>query len=226
MTIHSNRPALAGNAKHWNAALDYVEDTTSPQKLAGIAFVALLHVAIIYALLNGLGSAVVQVFHQPVQAQIIQDVKPPSEVPPPPPPPVINPPPPYIPPPLIQIAPPPTPPVIAAVTAQKPPAPVPVAVPRPQVSKPAGLDPNQSCAAPQYPQEAEDMGQTGTSVVQFLIGADGKVVQSRVASTSGHTSLDNAALSALGQCKFRPALGTDGKPQEAWTSISYVWTLN
>lgn len=206
--------------------MDYFDNTPSPQKLAGITLVVLLHVAIIYALLNGLGGTVVQVFHPPVQAQIIQDVKPPSPVPPPPPPPVINPPPPYIPPPLIQIAPPPAPPVIAAVTAQKPRAPVPVQLPRPAVTKPASLDPNQSCAAPQYPEAAENMGQTGTSVVQFLIGANGSVVQSRVASSSGHTSLDDAALAALSQCKFRPATGADGKPQEAWTSISYVWTLN
>lgn len=205
--------------------LDYAADSPSPQKIAGIAFVVLLHVAIIYALLNGLGATVVQAFHAPLQAQIIQQVKPPPVVPPPPPP-VINPPPPYIPPPLIQIAPPPAPPVIADVTTQKPPAPVPPPVAHPAVAKAAGLDPNQSCAAPQYPEEAQDMGETGTAVVQFLIGTDGRVVQSRVASSSGHTSLDAAALQALGQCKFKPAIGTDGKPQEAWTSISYVWTLN
>jgi periplasmic protein TonB len=204
--------------------LDYADQTSSPQRLAGIAFVVVLHIAIIYALLNGLGSAVVQVFHKPLQAQIIQEVKPPPEAPPPPPPPVINPPPPYIPPPLIQIAPPPAPPVIAAVTTVKPPTPVPVA--RPAVLKSAGLDPNQSCAAPQYPEDAEDMGQTGTSVVQFLIGTSGAVEQSRVASSSGHDELDQAALQALGQCKFKPAIGADGQPQEAWTSIRYVWTLN
>jgi protein TonB len=209
--------------------LDYAADTTSPQKIAGIAFVVLLHVAIIYALLNGLGTAVVQAIHAPLQAQIIQEAKPPAQTPPPPPPPLINPPPPYIPPPLIQIAPPPTPPVIAKVTAQKPPAPAPAPVPpvaHPAVAKAAALDPNQSCAAPQYPEAAEDMGQTGTSVVQFLIGTDGSVMQSRVASSSGHASLDEAAVQALGQCRFKPAIGADGKPQESWTSISYVWTLN
>jgi len=207
--------------------LDYAENTTSPQKLVGIAFVVVLHVAIIYALLNGLGSAVVQVLRAPLQAQIIQEVKPPPEAPPPPPPPVINPPPPYIPPPLIQIAPPPAPPVIAAVTTVKPVAPVPAPTPpRPAVAKGAALDTNQSCTAPQYPDEAADMGQTGTSLVQFLIGTDGGVEKSRVASSSGHTALDEAAVRALSQCKFKPAIGTDGKPQEAWTSISYVWTLN
>ena len=204
--------------------MDYVDDTSSPQKLAGIAFVVLLHVAIIYALLSGLGSEVVQVLRAPLQAQILQEVKPPPEAPPPPPPPVINPPLPYIPPPLIQMAPPPTPPVIAQVTTVKPPVPVPVA--RPAVTKAAGLDPNQGCAAPQYPEDAEDMEQTGTSVVQFLIGTNGSVEQSRVANSSGHSELDQAALQALGQCKFKPAIGADGQPQEAWTSIRYIWTLN
>jgi protein TonB len=204
--------------------VDYLEQSSSPQKVAGIAFVVVLHVAIIYALVSGLGSAVVQVLRAPLQAQIIQEVKPPPEAPPPPPPPVINPPPPYIPPPLIQIAPPPEPSVIAAVTNVRPPVPVPVA--QPAVTKAAGLDPNQSCAAPEYPEEAENMGQTGTSVVQFLIAANGSVEQSRVASSSGHTALDETAVQALGQCKFKPAIGADGKPQEAWTSIKYVWTLN
>jgi protein TonB len=214
--------------------LDYATETLSPQKIFGIAFVVLLHVAIIYALLNGLGSAVVQVFHTPLQVQIIQNVRPPELVPPPPPPPVINPPPPYIPPPLIQMAPPPAAPVIAAITTVKPPAatprpapaPVQAAPVRPAAAKAAGLDTNQSCAAPQYPDAAADMGETGTSVVQFLIGTDGSVEKSRVAVSSGHSVLDDTAMQALARCKFRPAIGADGKPQEAWTSISYVWTLN
>jgi protein TonB len=90
----------------------------------------------------------------------------------------------------------------------------------------AGLDSSQSCAAPQYPEEAEDMEQTGTSVLQFLIGPDGNVEKSIVAGSSGHSSLDQAALQALSICKFKPAIGADGKPQQAWTSIRYVWTLN
>jgi protein TonB len=198
-------------------------DTSPSRRLAGIAFVALLHVVFIYALVSGLGKTAVQVLRAPLQAQIIQEVKPPPEAPPPPPPPVITPPPPYIPPPLIQVAPPPTP-VIAQVTTAKPPAPTPVA--RPAPTRSAGLDPNQSCAAPEYPEDAEDMGQTGTSVLQFLIGPDGAVEQARVASSSGHAELDQTAMQALGRCKFKPALGADSKPVEAWTSIRYVWTLN
>jgi len=212
----------------WSCSLDETAENFSPRKLAGIAFVALLHVAILYALINGLGVQAVQIFQHPLQVKIIQAVKPPPVAPPPPPPPLVAPPPPFIPPPLVQIAQPPPPvPVIATVTQVKPLTPPPAPRPAPApVRSGASLDPNQSCAPPQYPEDAEDMEQTGISVLQFLISTDGAVLQSRVASSSGHASLDNAAEQALGQCKFRPAIGADGKPQEAWTSIRYVWQLN
>jgi len=208
--------------------LDVAEQEFSPRKLAALALVALLHVAIIYAFVTGLGEQAVQVLRAPLEAKIIQEVKPPPVVAPPPPPPMLAPPPPFIPPPLVQIAQPPPPvPVIAQVTTVKPVTPPPAPRPAPPVVKTApSLDPNQSCAPPQYPEDAEDMGQTGTSVLQFLIDTNGNVVSSRIAVSSGHASLDNAAEQALGQCKFRPAVAADGSKQEAWTSIRYVWTLN
>jgi len=197
------------------------------RRAGGIAFVAVLHVVIIYALLTGLGEQVIQALRPPLEAKIIQQVQPPPpEAPPPPPPESIKPPPIFIPPPIVQIAPPPpaAAPVIAAVTQVKPTAPPPPAQPVQKAA--AGLDPNQTCAPPQYPEEAEDMEQTGTSVLQFLIDASGRVAASRVANSSGYASLDQAALSALSQCKFKPAIGADGTPQESWTSIRYVWQLN
>lgn len=204
--------------------MDYVEDRFSSHRLAGIAFVVLLHIAIIYALVSGLGDQVVQILHKPLEAKIIQEVKPPPVQPPPPPPLLVQPPPPFIPPPLVQIAQPPPPvPVIATVTHVAPAAPPPRPVAQPAIRSGAGLDPNQTCTPPEYPEEAADMGQGGVTLVQFLIGADGAVVSSRVASSSGYDSLDRAAVAALSQCKFKPAIGADGKPQEAWTSIRYVW---
>jgi protein TonB len=206
--------------------LDYTEEGSSSRRIAGIAFVVLLHIVIIYALVSGLGDQVVQVLRQPLEAKIIQDVKPPPPpAPPPPPPQLIQPPPPYIPPPLVQIAQPPPPSAIAAVTQVKP-RPAPPPPPAVAVTRAAGLDPNQSCTPPEYPEEAEDMGQTGRTLLQFLIDANGNVVNARIASSSGYKLLDNTAERALSECKFRPALGADGKPQEAWTSIAYDWTLN
>jgi protein TonB len=209
--------------------MDDAEQVFAPRRIGGIAFVVLLHAAIIYALVNGLGAQMVQVLRQPLEAKIIEPARlPPPEPPPPPAPQLVAPPPVFIPPPVIQIAQPPPPvPVIAAVTRVKPATPPPAPAPSPPAQKTAaGLDPNQSCTPPQYPEEAEDLEQTGVSVLQFLIGTDGHVLNSRIASSSGYGSLDNAALRALSQCKFKPAIGADGNPRESWTSIRYVWQLN
>ena len=66
--------------------------------------------------------------------------------------------------------------------------------------------------------------ETGTVSMGFLVGVDGKVVDSKVEKSSGSKSLDKAALSALAQCKFKP--GTkDGKPEQLWAKVDFVWKL-
>jgi len=60
--------------------------------------------------------------------------------------------------------------------------------------------------------------------LQFLIGIDGRVADSKVAKSSGFRDLDNAARSALSRCRFKPGLA-DGKPQQSWTKVQYVWKL-
>jgi protein TonB len=215
------------NCGSWEIVVEDAGRNFSSRRIAGIAFVALLHIGIIYALVSGLGEQTVQVLRQPLEARIIQVAKLPPPAPPPPPPQLQAPPPVFVPLPQVQIALPPPVPVIASVTHVRPVTPQPRPVPPPQVTRSAaGLDPNQSCAPPQYPEEAEDMEQTGVSVLQFLIDTHGNVLSSRVASSSGHASLDDAAIRALSQCRFKPAIGADGNPQESWTSIRYVWQLN
>jgi periplasmic protein TonB len=213
---------MSGAVAFWplGGVVDYAEEGFSSRRMVGIVFVVVLHVVIIYALVSGLGDQVVQILHQPLEAKIIQEVKPPPPAPPPPPQ-LVQPPPPFIPPPLVQIAQPPPVPVIASVTRVQPAAPPPTPVP--QVVRGAGLDPNQSCAQPEYPEEAQDMGESGRTILQFLISSDGSVLNARIASSSGHSLLDETAERALSDCKFRPAIGADGKPQEAWASIAYDW---
>jgi protein TonB len=66
--------------------------------------------------------------------------------------------------------------------------------------------------------------ETGTVALLFLINADGKVADSKVDKSSGSKSLDKAALSAFSQCKFKP--GTrDGKVEELWAKVEFVWKL-
>jgi protein TonB len=193
----------------------------------------LLHVLLVYALLTGLARKVVEVIKQPLETKIIEEVKPPpppDQPPPPPPPKMTAPPPPFIPPPEVQVAtPPPTTPTIAAVSNVKPENPTfarpqaPAETAKGPVQVPAVVD-FSTCNKPQYPRNAQRNEQEGTVVLQFLIGVDGHVADSRLEKSSGFRELDNAARSALSLCRFKPGLA-DGKPQESWTKVQYVWKL-
>lgn len=83
------------------------------RRFGGIAVVLLLHIVLIYALINGLATKVVQVIQHPIETKIIEPVKPPPPPPLPtvqlPPPKFAPPPPPFVPPPEVQVQTPPQP---------------------------------------------------------------------------------------------------------------------
>ncbi len=80
-----------------------------------------------------------------------------------------------------------------------------------------------TCSRPVYPEEDARNGNTGTVTMQFLLSADGRVIESKIQKSSGFRSLDEAALTALAKCRFRPPM-VDGKAVQAWTAVQYVWT--
>ena len=87
----------------------------------------------------------------------------------------------------------------------------------------AGVNINQ-CEKPEYPGASRRLEEEGTVALRFLVGVDGKVIQSEVEKSSGFKRLDEAARAGLSKCQFRPAL-VDGKPEQAWASIKYTWRL-
>ena len=82
-----------------------------------------------------------------------------------------------------------------------------------------------ACAKPDYPKTSLRNGDTGTVQLALLIGADGKVADSRIERSSGFRDLDRAAQAGLSLCKFKPGT-VDGVPQQSWTRMQYVWSLN
>ena len=66
-------------------------------------------------------------------------------------------------------------------------------------------------APPKYPFEAQTNGIAGKVVVRFVVAPDGKVYESEVVSSEPEGVFDEAALAALAQSKFQPAL-KDDKP--------------
>lgn len=202
------------------------------RRLTGLAVVALLHAAAVYALVNGLGHQAVEFIKAPLETKIVAELVKPPEPPKmePPPPKVVKPPPPaYVPPPKVRPQAPPPPAAITAVTQEAPVAPpppvviAPVAAEAPVRVQPA-LDQGRPCKPPQYPPAARRAEESGAVVLKFLIEADGSVMESLVESSSGFERLDEAARAALALCRFRPGT-TDGRPERSWARIRYVWKL-
>ncbi|MET3109303.1 protein TonB [Oxalobacteraceae bacterium GrIS 2.11] len=202
-------------------------------KFTGITVVVVVHAILIYALLTGLGKKIISVIKEvPLETKVIEEVKPPPPPPdaPPPPPKLAAPPPPFIPPPEVQVAQQPTQNAITAVSNVQPPhqdlhpAPVVAAKPAagPSVTKPVF---DLSTCKPEYPRNSLRNEEQGTTRLQFLIGIDGKVADSKIDKSSSFRALDVAAKNALSQCTFKPGT-VDGKPQQLWVTVDYVWKLD
>lgn len=207
--------------------MSYAEPQDTSRRLIGFVFVIIFHVLLIYALINGLARKIVEVVQAPLDIKILEEIKPPVDKPPPPPPPKLAaPPPPFIPAPEVRID---TPPqltnAITAVSTVKPAAEAPV--PRPVAAGPSrttAVVDARNCSKPEYPSASIRAQETGLVVLQFLIGADGTAIDSKVETSSGYRRLDEAARKALALCKFRP--GTEaGKPVQSWARIEYLWKL-
>ena len=86
------------------------------------------------------------------------------------------------------------------------------------------IEPGVHCPQPTYPKMSRRLQEEGLVTLRFLVGTDGHVLQTEIASTSGFSRLDDAARTALSQCQFRPAM-QDGQATQSWTAIKYLWRL-
>ena len=218
--------------------MNFSHDKNPGKNFTGIAIVIALHALVAYGIVSGLGTRMVTKVTEAVETKIIEEVKPPPppDVPPPPPPPEMKaPPPPFIPPVEVQVQQPPPPqntisntttvkPATNVLAPPAPPAPTaPPAPPSQGTTRTAAVADVNTCK-PEYPPKSLRNEETGTSVISFLIGVDGRVIDSKVTKSSGFRDLDRAAQSALGKCQFKPAM-VDGRPEQQWIPVQYVWNL-
>ena len=189
--------------------MDFSSRQPQPQKhLLGITMVILFHIALIYALVNGLGKKIVDVIKQPIETKVIEEVKPPPPPPErlvPPPPKLEAPPPPYIPPPEVPIATPPpvqntissttsTPPPETTIRPQAPPAP-PAAAPAP----PRKVSISSICSSmpkPEIPRKALREGRSGSVTARATI-KDGKVVNVEILRSEPPRVFDEAVREVM-----------------------------
>lgn len=204
-------------------------------KFVKIGIVAALHVAVGAALINNMNSISVSM---PKLAEEIVVFLPKIEPPPPPPEPpkpvpkVAPTPKPFVP--EVEVEVPQQPQVeqvmeTASVPDPAPPVPGPTTT---EVAPPANPGSgslrtavlNDGCSVPDYPTRAARNGEEGTVTLALLVGANGKVSDSRIQKSSGSRDLDKAAISALSMCSFKPAMAGSA-PEAGWAQIAYVWKL-
>ncbi len=217
--------------------MDYAQEQRNPTKhLVGIAVVVLLHVALVYALLNGLATKVIEVIKKPLETQIIEEVKPPPPPPPqvqlPPPPKFVTPPPPYIPPPEVQVNVPPPPNTIATTTNVVPVETPPIAAVRPPEPIPGPPAPPAKSARTACPNYAKVMGDQaypkeairegishGEATIRFVVSGSGEVKDvSAVASSNRYFARAAIATVKTYQCI--------GQGQEIVFEIPFTYNLN
>lgn len=214
--------------------MSYAHPRSSSRHVTGVAITVVLHVALIYALIHGLARKIVEVVAPPLETKIIAEAKPqlPEKPPPPPPPKLAPPPPPYIPPPEVHIQMPVQPPPTIAVAPSPAPPPPQVFAPTPPPAPPAPPQmarPAQriadSCPKPPYTAASRRAGEEGDVRMKLLVDVSGRVLDAAIERSSNFRRLDEASREAALQCRFSPAIGTDGRPTRSWVTLDYAWRI-
>lgn len=202
----------------------YADRNTSGSRTVSIVIVSIIVGLFLFGLINGFTAKYIKKAAEKLNTfDVVEPPPPPPDKPPPPPPeqPQLQTPPVVSPPPIVRVQAPP-PPVITVIT--PPPsapvvvraaAPAPAPVAAPTVSKAAGPKGNPAdwITNDDYPSDALSAEASGTTRIRWDIGTNGRVENCTVTSSSGNSSLDRAACSALTRRgRYSPALDQSGQP--------------
>ena len=206
----------------------------SPRQIAAVSGALLLEAAAIYVVAAALAFSGGVVFPRAVQVEFLKA-----------PPPkerrvvlpqlrLVEPPTPIVPPPEIQIQTPRPPPriTVAKVPRHAVIAPEivqfvrqpPTAPKLPGITAPVSIGASHSCEQ-RYPATAVRLNQQGTTIVRFTVNVDGSVSNVRVANSSGHEILDDAAIRCASAWRYRPAF-ENGRPVPAPWTTNVQWKLH
>jgi protein TonB len=210
----------------------------SGNRTVAIIIVALIHIALGYAIVTGLAYNIVKKAAEDLKTFNVEEDPPPPEEPPPPPPDQPETPPQVVaPPPLVRtnLAPPMVqtvreapPPQITPTAPPAPPAP-PAAPPPPAIvtkAQSAKGNLQNLFSSDDYPSDAMRNEDQGTVGVSLSIGTDGRVTGCNVTSSSGSRSLDSATCRILrSRARFTPAKLSNGQPTTDSYSQRITWRL-
>jgi protein TonB len=117
--------------------------------------------------------------------------------------------------------------VAAPAPRQAPPAPAPAeAVPAsPKANIVAATVDWTSCSRPKYPLQSIEAHEEGTVEIAADVDPTGRLLSSRLGTSSGFSALDQVSAAAVSKCHFKP--GTrDGTPEVSHTTIRFSWKLS
>lgn len=188
-----------------------------------------LHVAALWALVNGLHVHVFTASAPQTEATVIDAPNPPPEKVIPPDPTVRQ----------VTATLDQAPPVIPELVLSNPIGPIPppdvdtlpstspgavAVVPQPVIAS-AAVDPRHPLTQPAYPMASIRGNEEGALNLSVLVGTDGRVRDAKVAQSSGSARLDQAAVDeAKARWHLRPAT-RDGVPFEQWLTLRVVFRL-
>ncbi|MBP6362880.1 MAG: energy transducer TonB [Novosphingobium sp.] len=216
----------------------YADQEVSGNKIAAFVVVALLHLALGYALVTGLAY---EGFKQVVKKVTTVDIKKdePKKEPPPPPkkmaaaPPIVAPPPKInvsnVSPPVTTVTtpPPPAPPVLVVAPPGPAAAPPPPPQPKftPKSAQPKG-NPGNWATTNDYPTRALREEREGVTGFRVTVGTDGRATGCDVTSSSGSADLDQATCSnVMRRARFTPATDGEGNPTTGSYSSRVRWVI-
>lgn len=211
----------------------YADQQMSGNKIVALIIVALIHAVVGYALVTGLAYEGVRNVIKTVTTVDIKEPEKPKEETPPPPPPKITAPPPIVAPPVkidVAVAPPPLdtapaapppPPVFVAPAAPAPPPPKFT----PKAAVPKG-NPGSWATSNDYPSRALREEREGVTGFRVTVGADGKVADCSITSSSGSPDLDQATCDNVRRrARFQPATDGEGNPTSGSYSNRIRWVI-
>lgn len=205
----------------------YADQKMSSNRLIALIVVAVLHILLGYGLVTGLAyEGAKKILKRVTTVDIEEEVK--KEEEPPPPKKIENIPPPVAPPVKINVS--TAPPKIETV-ATPPPAPI-VLAPPPAAPPPAPATPAQPRGNPgswattnDYPSRALREERSGTTGFRVTVGADGRVIDCQITSSSGHADLDQATCQNVSRrARFKPAM-QNGEPVQGSYSNRVRWVI-
>lgn len=210
----------------------------SSNRTAALVVVALIHLALGYALVTGLAYNVMKQAAEDLKTfDVEEEPPPPEEEPPPPenepqtpPPPQVAAPPPLVRTPVVSspVQATPNPPPFVPTPVYRPAPPAPPAPPPVRRVEPQSVSGNLQglFRESDYPSSAVENEEQGTVSVVLSIGPNGRVSNCSVASSSGSRSLDSATCRVLtSRAKFTPARDSTGTAISGTFRQRITWRL-